>query len=119
MGVILTKSLAGTTVSGGGGSGAYSDTEKSAMELEMSFKAANLSNFKELTYANSLLSEINIYTDSGKAVKLFMKELEYDVSEKLSQVTLTRVSPNATLTKTLNYDVNDNLLNITISGSGY
>ena len=118
MGVILTKSLAGTTMSGGG-TGAYSDAEKSAMELEMSFKAANLSNFKELIYSSALLSEINIYTDNGKTVKLFMKELDYDVSEKLSQITLTRISPNATLTKTLNYDVNDNLLNITISGSGY
>jgi len=116
MGVILTKSLTSTTISGSG-SGAYNDAEKSAMELEMSFKAANLSNFKELTYVDSLLSEINIYTDSGKTVKLFMKELDYDVSEKLSQVTLTRISPNATLTKTLTYDVDDNLLNITISGS--
>jgi hypothetical protein len=117
MGVILTKSLAGTTVSGGGGTGAYNDAEKSAMELEMSFKAANLSNFKELIYSSALLSEINIYTDSSKSVKLFMKELDYDASDKLSQIILTRINPNATLTKTLNYDVDDNLLNITISGS--
>ena len=119
MAVIITKSLAGTTGSGGGAAGAYNDAEKSAMELEMSFKAANLSNFKELTYANSLLSEINIYTDGGKVTKLFMKELDYDVSDKLSQITLTRISPYALLTKTLNYDVTDNLFTITISGSGY
>jgi hypothetical protein len=118
MGVILTKSLSGTTTSGSGGSGAYSDAEKSAMELEMSFKAANLSNFKELIYSSALLSEINIYTDSGKSVKLFMKELDYDISDKLSQITLTRISPNATLTKILEYDIDDNLLTITISGGG-
>ncbi len=119
MGVIITKSLAGTTVSGSGSAGAYNDAEKSAMELEMSFKAANLSNFKELTYSDSLLSEINIYTNSGKTTKLFMKELDYDISDKLSQITLTRINPNATLTKVLNYDGDDNLLTITISGSDY
>jgi len=118
MGIILTKSLTSST-GASGGSGAYTDAEKLAIELEMSFKAANLYNYKELTYSNSLLSEINIYTDSGKVTKLFRKELEYDVSDKLNLITLTRISPSASLTKTLSYDGSDNLITITISGSEY
>ena len=118
MGVILTKSLTSTSASGGG-SGAYTDNEKLAMELEMGFKAANLYNFKELTYTSGLLSEVNIYTDNGKTTKLFRKELEYDVSDKLNLVTLTRISPSASLIKILSYDGSDNLITITISGSEY
>jgi len=117
MGVILTKSLTSVNVSGG--ISEYTAAEKLAMELEMSFKAANLYNYKELTYSNSLLSEINIYTNSGKAVKLFKKELNYDISDKLNLITLTRISPSASLTKTLGYDGSDNLITITISGAEY
>lgn len=119
MGIILTKSLTSGTGASGSAAGAYSNAEKLAMELEMSFKAANLYNFKELTYSNSLLSEINIYTDSGKTTKLFRKALEYDITDKLNLVTLTRISPSSSLIKTLNYDGSDNLITITISGSEY
>ncbi len=98
---------------------AYTIEEKLAMELEMSFRAANLYNFKELTYSNSLLSEINIYTDSNKNTKLFRKALNYDGEDKLSQITLTRISPSSSLIKTLNYDGEDRLVTITISGSEY
>ena len=76
-------------------------------------------NFKELTYSNSLLSEINIYTDSNKNTKLFRKALNYDGEDKLSQITLTRISPSSSLIKTLNYDGEDRLVTITISGSEY
>jgi len=118
MGVILTKPQ---TSSGGasGGSGAYTSAEKLAIELEMSFKAANLYNYKELGYTSGLLTNVNIYVDDTKTTQLFRKELDYDISDKLYTVTLTRISPSASLIKTLGYDGNDNLITVTISGSEY
>lgn len=43
----------------------YTPEEKSNLELELEFKASQLSNFKSLSYTGSRLTTVNIYTDSG------------------------------------------------------
>tara|TARA_Y100000310_G_scaffold343740_1_gene452791 strand:- start:1052 stop:1393 length:342 start_codon:yes stop_codon:yes gene_type:complete len=108
MGVITTKNRGGF-----GGDHTYSQAEKLAMEMEMSFKAANLANFKELVFDSSGdLSNVSIYTDSGKATKLFNKDLTYDSSGDLSQLVLTRITDSVVLTKDFSYDGDGNLSTI-------
>jgi hypothetical protein len=105
MGVILTKP---TNID------VYSFNEKLAMELETSFKAAKLHNYKELTYTDGDLTSVDIYENNTKAVKLFNKTLTYTLGY-LTQTVLTRISDSATLTKDFVYDVDNNLESVTVS----
>ena len=93
--------------------GAYSEYEKLNVELEMAFKSANPSNYKELTYTNENLTAVTIYETSGKLVTLFDKALTYNIGGDLIKIVLTRHSDNVTLTKDLAYDVDGNLISIT------
>jgi hypothetical protein len=113
VGVIIAR---GTATAGGSGTGAYTNVEKLAMELEMGFKAASLDNYKELTYSNGSLSNIGIWVDDTKVTQIFDKDLTYDVGDNLSRTELTRISDSSTLTKIFSYDVEDNLFSITASG---
>jgi hypothetical protein len=94
-----TEWASGATVSG---SGAYTQSEKLAMELEMEFKAANLYCYKEYSYTGSNLTGVTIYTDNTKVTTLFTKTLSYS-GTKLTQTVLTRITDAATLTKTYTY----------------
>ena len=111
MGVIVTKPSAGNE--GGSGSGAYSQVEKLALEIEMEFKAAKLYYYKEFSYTGSTLTGINIYEDNTKAVTLFSKILTY-VSNELTETNLTRISDSATLKKVFAY-TDSKLVSITLS----
>ena len=93
-------------ISPSSGSGAFTTIEKSNLELEMEFKAAQLTNFKEFTYTGKNLTAIDIYTDNTKTTKLFNKVLSY-TGTNLTQTILTRVSDSATLTNDLVYSGND------------
>ena len=112
MGVILTRSV---STAGSSGSGAFSQIDKLALEMEMEFKTANASYFKDLDYTDGLLTNINIWTDSGKTLRLFNKLFQYDASENLSRILLTRDSDSAQLLKILEYDGSGNLDTITVS----
>jgi len=116
MAIILTKSMSSANASG---SGVFSQLDKLALELEMGFKTANLSNYKEFEYTDSILSSITIYTDDTKGTTLFRKNLTYDINDILTQVMLTRVSPSAALIKSFAYDGNNNLSTIGTSGVTY
>ena len=109
MGAILTKTTTGTSSTGGG---VYTSGEKLAMELEMSFKASKLYYYKEFLYSGGNLTTIDIYESATKIVKLFSKTITY-TSGNVTQTVLTRISDNATVTKSFDYDVDDNLESIT------
>jgi hypothetical protein len=110
--IIVTKKLTG---GGSEGSGAYTQLEKLNMELEMAFKAAQVSNYKELSYdVNGNLETITIYTNTGKGTTLFQKTLLYDtITQSLTAAELERISDGIVLRKVLEYDVNGNLADIT------
>jgi hypothetical protein len=96
-----------------GVSGAYDSCEKLLMEMEMEFKTSSLCYYKEFTYNSSkLLTNIGIWTDSGKTTKLFNKDLTYNVSKQLIETELTRISDSATLTSTFTYNSSKQLINI-------
>ena len=97
MAVIVARGTAAAAGSGSGG--AYTSGEKLAMELEMEFKAANLSYFKELGYTSGDLTALNIYTDTGKGTQLFSKTLSYDTSGNLANTLLTRITDSAKVLK--------------------
>lgn len=114
MGVIVTRSTVSQSGSAGG-SGAYTSAEKLAMEMEMEFKAANASYFKELGYdIDGNLDSVDIWTTPSKVLKLFNKTLTYD-SGNLDRTLLTRVSDSAQVLKIFSYDVDDNLNSIEVS----
>jgi len=79
--------------------------EKSNLELEMEFRAAQLSNFKELTYSGNKLTEVNIYEDDTKTVKIFNKILTY-TGNNLTKTTLIRIRDAANLVKDFTYQSN-------------
>ena len=70
--------------------------------------------YDELIYVTGLLTTIETYEDNSKAVKLFTKSLTYSVGV-LTQISLLNISTNITETKTLSYDIDGNLINITKS----
>jgi hypothetical protein len=113
MGVILTRKSTSSS-SASGGSGVYTTAQKLAIEMEMEFKAANSSYYKELTYDDGFLTNVGIWIDDTKVYQLFSKDLNY-TNELLSSTLLTRTSDNAKLLKILEYDVDDNLTSITVS----
>ena len=112
MAIILTRH-AGTGSAGASG-GAYSQDEKLAMELEMAFKAAKLSNYREFVYASGDLTTITIYEDDTKVITLFTKGFTYDVGGDLTELLLTRDTDGAQLLKIFAYTDGD-LTSITAS----
>jgi hypothetical protein len=113
MGVILTH---GSGSSSSSGSGAFSQIEKLALEMELEYKTANASYFKDLNYsAGGLLTNIDIWTDSGMTLQLFGKLLQYDSSENLSRTVLTRITDSAQIAKILVYDGSGNLNSLNVS----
>ena len=80
--------------------------------IDLTFKTAYTTYYHELQY-NSVtldLSAIQIYEDDTKAVHLFEKLLTYTSSALLTGILITDKVNNNTLTKTLSYDGNDNLI---------
>ena len=71
-------------------------------EIEDLYKVAYSTKYSEYTYTGSNLTKIEIYTDSGKATKLFTKDLSYTGSQ-LTSITITDELTGNTLTKTLGY----------------
>lgn len=121
MGVIVTRS---TASQGGSGAGAYTQTEKLAMEIDMEFKAANASYYKELYYKpvdpnKGVLVSAGIWIDDIKTTRLFAKDLQYfeagSLSGNLEQTLLTRDSDSAQLLKLFGYDNDANLVSVTVS----
>ncbi len=119
MGVILLKQTTGTSTSGGSGSThpTYTEAEKLILEMEMEFKTSNLNNYKELTYdSNENLTNVSIWYDSNKVLKLFNKDLSYNNDGYLSSTLLERISDNTLLLRTFDY-TNGNLTSVTTSAS--
>ena len=118
MGVIVTRNLS-TGTGGASGSGAYSVLEKLANEMELEFKSIYLYYYKELTYnAKKQLSNVGIWTDDLKTLKLFNKDLSYNASKQLVRTDLTRISDSETMTKLFAYNAQNQLTTVTTSGSG-
>lgn len=80
----------------------YTPEEKSNLELQMAFRAAQLTNYKQLLYTGNNLTTVNIYEDNTLANLLFTKSLSY-TGNNLTSVVLTRISDGAIVTKTLSY----------------
>jgi hypothetical protein len=113
MGIILTHGTGSGTSSG---SGAFTQTEKLALQMETEFIASQTSYYKELDYSDTdFLIDIDIWTDDTKTLKLFHKDLFYNSDENLDRTLLLRISDNAQLLKTFAYDINGNLASITVS----
>lgn len=111
MGIILTRQT--ISKSGSGSSGAFTNAEKLSLEMNMEYKAAISSYYKELSYSDNL-SNVSIWFDDTKVLKLFNKDLTYS-SGSLSKTLLTRISDNAKLLSLFNYDINGNLSSVTVS----
>lgn len=111
MGVIITRTVGGGIASGG----AYTQTEKLAIQMEQEFIAIKPYAYKELIYTVDDLTNVGWYEDNTKAVKLFNKDLKYS-DGKLSRTDLTRISDGAKLTRIFNYTGN-NLTSVETSGS--
>ena len=76
-------------------------------EIEVAFKVAYSTAYKELTYTAGVLTSVDIWTTAGKTLKLFTKTLEY-TGANLTTITLVDEVNNNTLTKVLAYT--DNVL---------
>ncbi len=79
---------------------------------ELSRAAFNLVktlNFTDLTTTGTppAVTKVEYYKDSARTLKLFTKDLTYNVSNQLTLVTLTREEDSQTFTETLTYVGND------------
>jgi hypothetical protein len=82
------------------------------LEMEMAFKQANLTNYKVLTWTLGQLTAIDIWETPAMLVQLFGKTFSY-TGDQLDQTVLTRMSDSATLTRSLAYDIDGNLVSVT------
>jgi hypothetical protein len=83
--------------------------------IDLAFKSAYVTYYQELNY-NSIttdLSSVQIYEDNTKATHLFEKLLTYTSAALLTGISITDKVNSNTLTKTLSYDGNDNLISTT------
>jgi hypothetical protein len=112
MGVILTRHITSSST-GSGSSGAFTNDEKLALEMEMEFKAAVPSYYKELDYTDGNLTNIGIWLDDTKVTKLFNKSLLFN-DGNLLQTLLTRISDSSKILKLFNY-TDGNLTSVTVS----
>jgi hypothetical protein len=115
MSVIITHSPPAT-----GDPGIFTQVEKLALELEMAYKTAFPSYYKEFDYVDTgplkgSLIDIDIWTDDTKTTKLFHKDLWYNDDKLLDRTLLIRVSDSTGLLKIFEYDASDNLTSITVS----
>ena len=117
MGVILLKQTTGTSTSGSSGNNpAYTESEKLILEMEMEFKTSNLENYKELQYdVEGYLSNVSIWYDNTKALKIFNKDFNYN-NGYLESTLLKRISDSALLLRTFEY-TNGSLTSVTTSAS--
>ena len=83
--------------------------------IDLTFKTAYTTYYHELQYdsVTSDLSAVQIYEDNTKVTHLFEKILTYTSSALLTGISITDKVNNNTLTKTLSYDGNDNLISTT------
>ena len=86
---------------------------KLTTELESQFNAASKSYYKRLIYTGDALTGIDIYVDDTMGIKLFGKVLTY-TGDDLTDITITRVSDGASMSKTLTY-ASGSLDNIEVS----
>ena len=94
-----------TTSATGGSGGAFTAAEKDNLELEMEFKASQLTTYKEFLYAGNNLIQTDTYVDNTKTIQIFSKTFSY-TGKNLTQTVLTRISDAATLTRTFVYTGN-------------
>jgi len=113
MGVILTRHITSSSTGSGASSGVFTSAEKLSLEMEMEFKAAIPSYYKELQYTNGDLTNIGIWFDSSKVTKLFNKDLLFS-GGNLSQTLLTRITDSSKILKLFNY-TDGNLTSVTVS----
>ena len=94
---------------GSGGGGGPSDV------IDLLFKLAYTTYYHELNYDSITtdLSSVQIYEDNTKTTHLFEKLLTYTSTALLTGIFITDKVNNNTLTKTLSYDGNDNLISTT------
>lgn len=106
---------AGTSLIGPQGNPGPEGSLPLALEMKLAFKAANLTNYKILSYVDSILSEIDIWETQAQLTKLFNKVLTYNINGQLSQIILTRISDSTVLTKDFVYNLDGSLNSITSS----
>ena len=83
--------------------------------IDLTFKSAYTTYYHELNYDSITtdLSSVQIYEDNTKVTHLFEKLLTYTSTALLTGISITDKVNNNTLTKTLSYDGNDNLISTT------
>ncbi len=88
------------------------DNFKRRTEIETMFKTANSTAYKELTYNDGDITSVDIYTDSGKTVKLFTKIIGYNVDNNIDTIDITDEVNSDSISKTLAYTDGD-LISVT------
>lgn len=92
-------------------SGSYDDLTDKPEETELDLEQF----YSELTYTSGSLTKVEYYNSAAKTTKYYTKDLTY-TSGALTQVVLTdNVNTVTVWTKSLTYDVNGNLTNLTKS----
>lgn len=70
--------------------------------------------YKEFSYTGDNITSQSIYTDNSLIIQLY--EITYSYTgDNLTEVEVTRISDGFVYTKTLSYDINNNLINIDIA----
>jgi hypothetical protein len=76
------------------------------------FDEAERNGYKKLFYTSELLSSVEIYEDALFTTLLYTKTLTYNVNDLLTQVSILRAADGAVFGKILTYDVNDAVVEV-------
>lgn len=82
------------------------------IRILLEFDIARNDKYKELTYVGGDISQIDIWENNTKALKLFTKVITYTTGN-ITQTVLTDEQNAKTLTKDITYDIQGNIETVT------
>lgn len=83
--------------------------------LELMFNNAYLTGYIDFTKdIDDNITAVNVWENSSKIIKLFTKDITY-TGENITEVLITDEVTNKTMLKEINYDIDGNVTDITIT----
>jgi hypothetical protein len=68
-------------------------------------------NFKEVTRISGQITQVDVWDSPDKNIHLFSKVISY-LASKISSILITHISSGATISKSISYDIDGNIVSV-------
>jgi hypothetical protein len=101
----IVGSSGGTIITGG---------DSQYVDMELLFKSAYDTNYKQLTYTLGNITEINVWTNNTKSSLLFTKTISY-LNGNITSISILDLTTAKNMTKNISYNIDNNITSISTS----